>query len=37
MAPFDVHLLAQQTRVDDVAPERIITAWHDLARRIVRG
>ena len=37
MAPFDVQVLAQQTRADGVTPERIVAAWHDLVRRVVRG
>lgn len=37
MAPFDVHVLAQQTRVEGVSAARINAAWADLVGRIVRG
>ncbi|WP_239455374.1 TetR/AcrR family transcriptional regulator [Nocardioides gilvus] len=36
MAPFEVHILEQQTRVDGVTTARINAGWTDLVRRIVR-
>lgn len=36
MAPFEVHLLEQQTRRDGFTVERINAGWADLVRRIVR-
>lgn len=37
MAPFEVHLLEQQTRHDGFTVERIEAGWADLVRRVVRA
>lgn len=36
MAPFEVHLLEQQTRRDGLTAGRIIAGWTDLVQRIIR-
>lgn len=37
MAPFDVHVLTHQTRVEGITAARINAHWVDLVGRIVRG
>ena len=37
LAPLEVVILEQQTRIDGMNIDRVVAGWEDLAQRVVNG